>query len=1042
MPANTILRTLVPELMKVDNPPEGEPDIASREDLRDGTRSGSGSGEPGGPIVQPIQDSWSDGQTVTLSAGSYGPAPTLVMASNWENIAAGTDVGGGVSSQAGYKTGISTQYGRTGDVVVDTARAHSGSRSAKVHWGTDNIAAFGVNNLQADTNELRLLYWRYQSFVYDTTVLDANLKQFYVFGNGPGEFPQAMVLIPAGQNTWAIYNNGGVNYPGSEGLGLTDVNTQGEWQLWDIYLKNNSAQDTEDGIFRVRVNGKTRINHTGYRFQETASGNFKDIRLGHMADNANASEVWYDEVIFSEGPQAVWVSTSSQWDESVEQVLASQIATSWSDSGITFNLNTSDLPEGVDLYAFVEKADGTISAGEYIGQINPATQPTVKTITGTGFGQGPDIVLFDSFDAGTAGELVTLSGAEIGQWSQHNGDGSGFVPQTKYFMANNRLWMAGRDVDNVSVDAKHGTGLRADFAEEVTEFRLSYRLLCPDGYKFPGTTLANTTDFSGSNWKIMWMGRDEEGDAAGATQGQPDLCIPTVINGFPVAGNNLRWEYGASSRVYVNAPSAVNENLWSFYQSPESVEGARDGTIEFLQCNGDETIRVSHINADPFHEWNGDVTNESFNMLLFNGWMGNVPSYVDVLPLFADAYVAIGPNARACLITSNAETLATSTQVYMVPHTTWSDTKITYTPRDRENLPYKHLILADGTLMENVGIHDDIGGTELLLTGSGFGAISNPLPTAIDLFDEYAGAVDGATIPQGSATGAKWPGTANIQYQDGFQFDSNITLGGRPFAALAKGAKAHLDDLSTDTSTGPARRLDRFYSTHWMYLHESPYGNTHPYEYVSFKFARHWADASGTDSRDSWLFRNGLPDNAAGQIDSAGHLSPYYPGGVWNVGAWNRVEYEISDPVDNGDGTFNGNLRTWINGQATNYTRDSQGFSSTAIPVSNIRGSGWYTRLIGSDPSVRARISQSFRLSLAEVIERAGSARVELSNDPVFDDSAPQRRFCQVVDSWTDSVIRIPSVFFGDLDQSAPIYAFIIPEGGASDGVINYGRVN
>jgi len=182
---------------------------ASRSLLLDLDNGGGGDTDP-----QPIQESWSDGQEVTLSAGNYGPAPTVVMASNWENVAAGTDVGDGVASQAGYKTGINTQYGRTGDVVVDTARAHSGTRSAKVHWGNDNIAAFGINGMNANTNELRLIYWRYQNFVYDTNVLDANLKQFYVFGTGTGEFPQAMVLIPAGQNAWAIYNNGGVNYPG------------------------------------------------------------------------------------------------------------------------------------------------------------------------------------------------------------------------------------------------------------------------------------------------------------------------------------------------------------------------------------------------------------------------------------------------------------------------------------------------------------------------------------------------------------------------------------------------------------------------------------------------------------------------------------------------------------------------------------------------------------------------------------------------------------------------------------------------------------
>jgi len=334
-----------------------------------------------------------------------------------------------------------------------------------------------------------------------------------------------------------------------------------------------------------------------------------------------------------------------------------------------------------------------------------------------------------------------------------------------------------------------------------------------------------------------------------------------------------------------------------------------------------------------------------------------------------------------------------------------------------------------------------IDGQTLTLTGAGFGSVSSPAPTAIDLFDDYAGAADGATVPQGTAEGAKWVGTQNLQFQAGFEFDSAVTLGSRPFAALAKGPKAHLDSISDSTGTGPARRLDSFYSTHWVYLHESPYGNPpHPDELISFKFARYWTDLTGEETRVSWLFRNGGPTDG-GTI--TGHdLDPFYDKGVWNTLEWNRVEYEVSDAVDNGDGTFNCLSRCWINGKLLTFNRSSSNFNDTAIPTTPVTGQAWNTRLIGSDPSSSANLSQTFRHSLAEVFERPDSARVELSNSATFDDLAQQRRFVQVVSSWSDSQITIPKVFLGDLDLDSPVYAFIIPVGGSTDSVIDYGQVN
>lgn len=297
------------------------------------------------------------GQEITLSGADYGAAPTVIMASDFENLANGAEING-ADSQFGYKTAITTQFNKFGDILADSARAHSGTKSAKVTWSISASSAFGVSGMNPGTEELRMIYWRYQNNVYDTDVLSANIKQFYVFGSN-SEFPQALLMVPAGQTVWRVYNNVQGPAPSEVSLPHTVNDSQGKWELWDVYLKNNSGVGADDGIFRIRKNGKLVLNNTSYPFQESLAGTFDDIRLGHYAAGALDSEVWYDEVIFSEGEQAIFVSTSSTWNDAEDQDLAAQVPKSWGEA-ITFDLNASALPVGQPLYCHVFKEDGSI----------------------------------------------------------------------------------------------------------------------------------------------------------------------------------------------------------------------------------------------------------------------------------------------------------------------------------------------------------------------------------------------------------------------------------------------------------------------------------------------------------------------------------------------------------------------------------------------------------------------------------------------------------------------------------------------------------
>lgn len=335
-------------------------------------------------------------------------------------------------------------------------------------------------------------------------------------------------------------------------------------------------------------------------------------------------------------------------------------------------------------------------------------QPGTNTITGSGFGSGPTVALFDRA-TGVDGQSVSLV-ADIGQWTGENTQTSEAVAGAKYYDFGGRTWITGRKIESVSLNQKDLTGMRYEHSQKYNQFFRSWRMVIPTGYKMPGATAANSKDGTGTNsiWKMDWHSLRPYSYVA-----DNDLVIPTLVYGaLNVTGNAITPEAvgtGSGSgndkvSFSYSALSAVNENLFSYYCSgDESSPGAKDATIETVQHTNGTFLRTIHPNCDPWATGPGGPPTERFlDTFLCNGWMGNVASWVDVLPLFADQYLAVGPNCAARIYTHDAPTLAGSTKVYLVPPDTWTSTEITYTPTAYENLDYKSVVLADLTLLENV----------------------------------------------------------------------------------------------------------------------------------------------------------------------------------------------------------------------------------------------------------------------------------------------------------------------------------------------------
>lgn len=347
--------------------------------------------------------------------------------------------------------------------------------------------------------------------------------------------------------------------------------------------------------------------------------------------------------------------------------------------------------------------------------VGATAQVGQKILTDGSFGSGPTVIQFDRFSTGVHGNDVELDEADIGGWTGYHNYVTGFDGTAPtYYSFNGRLWITGRQIASVSTDATLGCGLMVELGQEISEFFWAMRGVCPTGYKWPGAATSNNGNMgSTATLKATWFGRKEDGYGSGASTNEPDFIIPNFSGSdwWNAFGNQVSARYFDDDAESGNLPeftttgvSGTAEQLWGYYQGAESVLNAADATLETLFCNGSSVDRRIKTQYQPFRPANASVTPSTYNSILFPGWMGNNQNtWADTLPLFADAYLAVGSNSRARIMTGDASTLSACTNIYIIPPDSWSDSEIRFTPESYENLEYTHVVKSDGTLLEDVG---------------------------------------------------------------------------------------------------------------------------------------------------------------------------------------------------------------------------------------------------------------------------------------------------------------------------------------------------
>ncbi len=279
----------------------------------------------------------------------------------------------------------STIYSYSGDGArFDTRESHSGNKAAHLDWSIDkeSIRAFGWSG-RGPYNKLYISYQRYMEGDYKAAS-GFNHKQFYLYGNN-GQMPQSMPLMPGGTTMWGLYNNvssGGLSWSEGNNInteGWVYSNTVNKFQRWEWFIQLNSPYTESNGIVKGWLDGVKGIDNEKYRIGYV-DGSFKDFRLGHMAQGfMDSAKAWFDDLYIATTQARVELCDSPVWKECKSKEIQVVDEDTWSDTGISFKLNSGFSNYTGSIYLYVVDKDGFANEkGFPLAYFNPIEAPKLS----------------------------------------------------------------------------------------------------------------------------------------------------------------------------------------------------------------------------------------------------------------------------------------------------------------------------------------------------------------------------------------------------------------------------------------------------------------------------------------------------------------------------------------------------------------------------------------------------------------------------------------------------------------------------------------
>jgi hypothetical protein len=308
------------------------------------------------------------------------------------------------------------------------------------------------------------------------------------------------------------------------------------------------------------------------------------------------------------------------------------------------------------------------------------------TITGSNFGGGPNVLLFDDFEGGMNGNQLSLDRAPLGEW-----DSITSAAWTSYSNANAISGSLGARFDSYNYPPNQHPVILVDAPVPFNTFYISWWGLIPSGDRIPGCD-----GYGGCNWKTVWVSTND---------GNVNDADVTINSNGPstwlIFGNDYPYEYSP----YISGFDLVS-GVWHRFQF--FIKGSSNPAV------GQERIWATTPHGTVLRKSRDRQTlavgDENKRQRFYvNGYVRNTP---DSHPTFDDVYIAYGENAQARVEIGNASTYNGCSSLTMCTPTSWVSSSIVCTVRQgnlREG--YAWVYVTDAVGNTSPGYRITIGGT-------------------------------------------------------------------------------------------------------------------------------------------------------------------------------------------------------------------------------------------------------------------------------------------------------------------------------------------
>lgn len=287
-------------------------------------------------------------------------------------------------------------------------------------------------------------------------------------------------------------------------------------------------------------------------------------------------------------------------------------------------------------------------------------------ISGGDFGAAPHIIAFDNFD--TESNIKNILIEKNNSWHTNilkkidlKGNASHQPNRNKYF-------------DKNGASAKDMAQLTIEFDAVYRDVFLSFSVAVPKGTTFAGSSVER--EFPNiSSWKLSWLMLGKNG----FQDENFDVCIPSHVgNGsFVLGGNdgNISW--------------LRHGNEWWDWDNYNHFSSFISFDQE-IPTNAEVDFNFSVNNTVTYYETSGKIpasrlssSRLGFDRVLFPGWWGNGDN-TNFDALYDNIYVAVGKNALARIVLSDAPSIAKSNTLITIPALEWKNGEIVL---EQSNIP-------------------------------------------------------------------------------------------------------------------------------------------------------------------------------------------------------------------------------------------------------------------------------------------------------------------------------------------------------------------